>query len=85
MAPQTPKYDRPVDIVRTQADAVRHWRRNPTRVVLTVANGQPRMPPPWQPRMQLDGAVLYAHPVNERHAVNWLNGYSNGRWYPSRA
>jgi hypothetical protein len=33
--------------------------------------------------MQLDGAVLYAHSVNERHAVNWLNGYSNGWWYPS--
>lgn len=79
-----PTYDKPVDVVRTRLQALGHWARNPTRVTLTVANDQPPLPKPWQPRMQLDGAVLYVHPVNEWHAVNWLKG-RRGSWRPSLA
>ena len=34
---------------------------------------RPRMVSPWRPRMQLDGAVLYVHPENEREAIAQLN------------
>ena len=60
---------KPIDRVRTRREAIVCWSENPTRVCLTLAECELPMLPPWQPRMQLDGAVLYVHPENEREAT----------------
>ena len=38
-----------------------------------VAVGQPAMPMPWKPRMQLQVATLFVHPARERAAIALLN------------
>lgn len=63
---------KPVDQVRTLQEAIACWIENPARVCLTLSEDEPSMVQPWRPRMQLDGAVLYVHPENEREAMAQL-------------
>jgi hypothetical protein len=62
----------PLDQVFTLRDALRFVRRNPARVCVNLADGQPSMPGPWVRRMRLRGAWLYVHSGNERAALAYL-------------
>jgi hypothetical protein len=69
----TQKHPTPVDPVYTLASAlVLVWER-PWRSYVNVVDGQPAMPAPWEPRMRLDGATLFVHPMRERRAIARLN------------
>ena len=72
MAFPVPQYPKPVDEVFTLPQALARWAFEPRRVCINLADGQPPLGPPWNPRMKLDGATLYVHPWNEERAIRYL-------------
>jgi hypothetical protein len=66
------KHPKPVDPVFTWWSAVLQWLLEPGRICINLADGEPPMPGPWEPRMKLDGAILYVHPGNEARGMAYL-------------
>ena len=63
---------KPIDSVFSLAGGIAQTLANPTRAYVNLADGEPAMPAPWHPRMKLEGAMLYAHPVRERVLMHRL-------------
>ena len=66
------QYPKPVDSVHTLAAALAIVRKRPWQSSVNVTDGQPPMPAPWEPRMRLDGATMFVHPLRERRVIAYL-------------